>query len=102
MLYPNTENSPSLYLLSFKTSIDLQTNEYILIAMDWLSSAINPFSCLLVNTTVDIACTNLATPTFTLGFSLATLQATNPQISTTKTIVIQLLDPLPANVGYSL
>ena len=66
--------------------------------MDWLSSPINPFSCLLVNTTIDIACTNIGTPSFTLGFSIATLQVMNPQISSTRTLVIQLLDPLPANV----
>lgn len=88
MLYPNTQNSPSLYLLSFKTSIVLQANEYILISMDWLSATINPFSCILVNTTIDIRCTNLVSPSFTLGFTLATLQNTNPQISSTRTIAI--------------
>lgn len=67
--------------------------------MDWLSSTIKPHSCILVNTTIDIRCTNLVTPTaFTLGFTTTILQNMNPQISTTRTIAIELLDPLPAGV----
>lgn len=70
--------------------------------MDWLSLAINPYSCLLVNTSISISCTNMATPTFTLGFSVATLQIANPQISSTKTVAIKLLNALPANTTYTL
>jgi len=89
ILYPNTENSPSLYFISFRTSTALQSNEYILVTMDWLSSNIRPFNCLLVNSSINIRCTNLVTPTaFSLPFTNITLQNINPQISLTKTIAI--------------
>lgn len=70
--------------------------------MDWLSANINPYSCIMVNTTINIRCTNLNSPGFTLGFTTSTLTSFNPQISLTKTIVIELLSPLPAGIKYSL
>lgn len=70
--------------------------------MDWLTANINPFSCILVNTTINIRCANLNSSTFTLGFTTVTLTAFNLQISLAKTIVIELLNPLPAGVEYFL
>lgn len=70
--------------------------------MDWLAASISPYSCMLVNTTIDIRCTNMQSPSFTLGFTTATILNTNPQLTNTRTIVIELLDPLPANVEYFL
>lgn len=71
--------------------------------MDWLSTYVYPYSCIFVNSTIDIRCTNMVPPTaFTLGFTTATLLNTNPQLSLNRTIVIELLDPLPPNVEYFL
>lgn len=71
--------------------------------MDWLSSNIQPFTCILVNSSISIRCTNLIPATkFTLGFTNVTLQNTNLQISLSKTIAIEVLNPLPANTDYFL
>jgi|688.fasta_scaffold283292_1 hypothetical protein len=73
----------------------------MLISMDWLSDIIKPYSCILVDSNISISCTNLDTPTFSLGFSVTTLRVFNPQIIANKTIVIKLLNPLPANQPYT-
>jgi hypothetical protein len=70
--------------------------------MDWLTNIINPYSCILVYSNITISCTNLDTPSFSLGFSVATLRVFNPQIIANKTIAIKLLNPLPANQPYTL
>jgi hypothetical protein len=67
--------------------------------MDWLTSSLRPYSCNLVNTAIRIRCTNLGTPDFGYSFTMATLLNFNSQLDSSRTMVIELLDPLPKNVG---
>jgi hypothetical protein len=68
-LFPNTESSPSLYLIEFTIEKALPSLSYLLIGMDWYTSAVLPYNCALVNTSISIRCTNFKTPTFTLAAS---------------------------------
>lgn len=81
LLYPNTEDSPSLYLLSFVTSWSLKGGEYLLINMDWFPNPIDPYHCILVNETIDVRCTSLAAPSFDLTFTYDTMLLHNPQLN---------------------
>jgi hypothetical protein len=72
-LYPNTENSDSIYIFSFKLQKNIPAGSYILVNMDWYSSALDPFRCIMVNTSIALDCTNFAAPTFPLTITVAQL-----------------------------
>ena len=76
-LYPNTQDSPSLYLISFETSVSMSTGEYILLNMDWLSANAQPNHCILVNSTVEVRCTNFDSPSFQLSFDKSVIGTHN-------------------------
>lgn len=100
-LYPNTQNSPSLYILPFTITKAIPTNSYILVALDWYSVAsmnVKPYNCILVNTTIPITCTNLATLTTLTSHVLKI----NSKLTATKTISVQVKSPLLAGVKYLL
>jgi hypothetical protein len=101
-LFPNTENSPSIYLLPFTLSKALPSNSYILVTMDWYSSSLTPYNCILVNTTITVACTNLVAPTFPLTITTAQILKFNSKLSTTKTIAILVSSNLLAGTQYAL
>ena len=101
-LYPNTQNSPSLYLLPFTLDAALPSQSYLLVTMDWYTTAVTPYNCLLVNSSISIACTNLATPTFPLTITSAQVLKFNPKITTSRTIVILLNSNLLASTVYTL
>ena len=96
-LYPNTQNSPSLYILPFTIKKAIPTNSYILIALDWYSVTslnVKPYNCILVNTTIPVTCANLATLT-----SLTTqVLKINSKLTSTKTVSVQVKSPLLAGV----
>ena len=48
--------------------------------MDWLPNPIDPHQCIFVNESVDISCTNLASPSFTLTFTYDAIITHNPQL----------------------
>jgi hypothetical protein len=70
--------------------------------MDWYTSPLVPYNCIFVNSSIGIDCTNLATPTFPLTFTLTNIAKLNPLLQTTKTIAILLKSNLLANTEYSL
>ncbi len=70
--------------------------------MDWYSAAITPYNCILVNTTIPLSCTNLASPVFALTITTAQILKINPLLSTTKTVAIQVGSNLLANTNYAL
>lgn len=102
LLYPNTENSPSLFLINFYLDKALPANSYLLVAMDWYTSTVRPFNCYLVNTSISTPCTNLASPTFTLTISSSSLSSFNSILSPSKVVVIQITNNLLANTNYAL
>ena len=102
LLYPNTAASPSLYLVSFTLTNELSVGEYLLVNMDWLPSSIDPYHCIMVNETVSISCTNLASPSFTLTFTYATMLKHNAQLTDTTTLVVKLENILTANTEHHL
>lgn len=70
--------------------------------MDWYSSSTIPYNCILVNTTIPVSCTNLASPTFALTITTAQVLKFNPLLPTTKTVAIQVGSNLLANTNYAL
>jgi len=102
LLYPNTENSPSLFLISFTLDKALPANSYILVALDWYTTDVTPRNCILVNTSIVTSCTNLASPTFTLTISASNLASFNSKLASNKVIAVQVGSSLSANTAYSL
>jgi hypothetical protein len=101
-LFPNTQNSPSIYLLPFTLSKALPSNSYILVTMDWYSASLIPYNCILVNTSITVACTNLAAPTFPLTITTAQILQFNSKLPTTKTVAISVSSNLLPNTAYAL
>jgi hypothetical protein len=101
-LFPNTETSPSIYLLPFTLSKAVPSNSYILVTMDWYSASLSPYNCILVNTTIAVSCTNLASPTFSLTITTAQILKFNSKLPTTKTIAILIGSNLLPNTEYAL
>jgi len=101
-LYPNTQNSLSLYLINFTLDKALPSNSYLLLGMDWYSSAVNPYNCILVNTSIATACTNLASPTISLTISASNFAKFNSILSPTKVIAVLVRSNLLAGTTYAL
>jgi hypothetical protein len=89
-------------LVPFTLSKAIPTNSYILVTMDWYTPPLTPYNCILVNTTIPISCTNLASPTFTLTINTAQVLKFNPLLSTANTVAIQVGSNLLANTNYAL
>lgn len=100
-LYPDTENSPSIYILPFTLSKALPTNSYIFVTMDWYTSNLNPYNCILVNTSISVSCVNLASAT-TLPFTTSQIQKFNSLLDTAKTVAVLVSSNLLTNTVYSL
>jgi len=66
--------------------------------MGWYTTSLQPYNCILVNTTISISCSNLA--------SIATLTAQvnqfNSLLSSTETIAVLINSNLLANTPYAL
>ena len=77
-------------MISFETSASMESGEYILFNMDWLATDPNPNHCILVNSSVEIRCTNFNSPSFDLSFDKAVIGAHNEKIKTSyaKCIII--------------
>lgn len=70
--------------------------------MDWYSTSLLPYNCIIVNSTINIACTNLASPTFPLTITTAQVLKLNPLLSTAKTVAVLVQSNLLPNTVYSL
>lgn len=101
-LFPNTENSPSIYILPFTISKALPSKSYILVTMDWYSASVDPYNCILVNSSISVSCTNLAAPSFPLTITTAQILKFNSQLVTTKTVAVLVNSNLLTNTVYSL
>lgn len=101
-LYPDTENSPSIYILPFTIAKALPSNSYLLVTMDWYSTSLLPYNCILVNSSIAIACTNLAAPAFPLTITTAQVLKLNPLLATSKTVAVLVQSNLLPNTVYSL
>lgn len=97
-LYPNTQNSPSIYILPFTILKALPSNSYILVTMDWYSSTLLPYNCVLVNTSIPVSCVNLAT----LTAVAAQVTRFNSKLITAKTVAVSVGSNLLAGTIYSL
>ena len=101
-LFPNTENSPSLYIIEFTLSTALPSNSYLLVGMDWYSADVEPHQCLLVNTSISVQCTNFASPSFTITATTATFAKFNDKLSAGKVVIIEVQSNLLPNTTYAL
>ena len=101
-LFPNTENSPSIYLIRFTLTTALPSKSYLLIGMDWYTSALSPHSCQLVNTSIPLRCTNFAAPTFTLTATTTDFAKFNSIFDTSKMVVIEIGSNLVHSTTYAL
>jgi hypothetical protein len=101
-LFPNTESSPSIYLLQFTLSKSLPSNSYILVTMNWYTSAVIPYNCILVNTSITVACTNFDTPTFALTITKAQMTQYNTLFDSAKTVAVLVNSNLLADTTYAL
>jgi hypothetical protein len=101
-LFPNTENSPSIYLLPFTLIKALPSKSYILVTMDWYAAALDPYNCMLVNSSITVTCTNLVSPTFPLTITTAQVLKFNPKLVTAKTVAVLINSNLLANTAYYL
>ena len=68
--------------------------------MDWLAHEVSPHSCLLVNTSIAVSCTNLDSPAFELSFDPDALLKHNPQLILDRTMLVKLEDGLPSSTEY--
>lgn len=101
-LFPNTENSPSIYLLPFVLTKALPSQSYILVTMDWYADALSPYNCILVNSSITVTCTNLASPTFPLTITAAQVLKFNSKLVTSKTVAVLISSNLLAETAYYL
>jgi hypothetical protein len=100
---PNTENSPSVYLIPFVLSRSLPQTGYLLFTMPNYASAVIPTSCKLVNTSINLQCTNFLSPTLTgLTITAASINTVNPNINATVTVLIDSDTALTASTNYYL
>ena len=101
-LYPNTEGSPSLYMISFQANQYMQNDEYMLVLLDWLEDPIDPHSCIFVNSSKQIECTDLDSPDpdFDLAFTTDAIAIHNDQIDPARTLVVLLKDGIDADTEY--
>lgn len=70
--------------------------------MAWYSANLLPYNCILVNTSIPVSCTNLASPTFSLTISTAQILKFNSKLSTTETVAVLVGSNLLANTQYSI
>jgi hypothetical protein len=101
-LFPNTENSPSVYLLPFTLTKALPSKSYILVTMDWYAAALTPYNCILINSSITVTCTNLASPAFPLTITDTQVLKFNSKLVTTKTVAVLINSNLLANTAYYL
>ena len=100
---PNTEHSPSVYLIPFVLSRSLPQTGYLLFTMPNYASAVIPTSCKLVNTSINLQCTNFLSPTLTgLTITAASINTVNPNINATVTVLIDSDTALTASTNYYL
>jgi hypothetical protein len=100
---PNTENSPSVYLIPFSLSQALPTSGYLLFTMPNYASAIIPISCKMVNTSINLLCTNFLTPTLNgITINTTSMATVNPNINATVTVLIDSDTILAASTNYYL
>ena len=80
----------------------MMAGEYMLVSLDWLALPIDPHKCLFVNSSLEIECTNLDSPDFTLPFSTDDLLIHNDQLDLDRTLAIKLVDGFLADTEYFL
>ena len=101
-LFPNTESSPSIYLIRFQITTALPTGSFLLVGMDWYSSDLLPHSCQLVNTSIALTCTNFNSPSFALPFSTSDFARFNSILSPAKMVAIRLGSNILPSTTYAL
>jgi hypothetical protein len=70
--------------------------------MDWYTTDLLPYNCIIVNSTIAVSCTNLAAPTFPLTITTAQILKFNPKLLTTVTVAVLVSSNLLAGTTYSL
>lgn len=104
---PNTESSPSNFIFSFQLDRPLLSTSYLMVVLPIFPSVITPFSCtLLGNSALVTSCLNLnlasaASPN-PLTINSTAVNALNPNIQSTLTIVVGFSALLPSGTAYSL
>ena len=104
---PNTESSPSNFIFSFELADQMLTSSYMMIVFPIFPSTITPFTCTLLNSSIiSTSCINLNTASGSspnpLTINTTAVNAINPNIQTTLTVVTSFSQPLLAGVAYSL
>ena len=105
---PNTESSPSNFIISFSLTHALPTGGYILVVLPFYSSTITPRTCTLLNVLGNSAsvCQNLnlassANPN-PLTINTTVIGGINANIASTLTIVVGFTGALSAATDYSI
>lgn len=70
--------------------------------MDWYSSALTPYNCLMVNTSISVSCTNLNSPSFPLTITTTQIAKFNPKLTPSKTVALLVRNILLADTQYVL
>lgn len=104
---PNTESSPSNFIFSFQLTSPMLTSSYLMIVFPIFPSTITPFTCTLLNSSItSTSCINLNTASSAnpnpLTINTTSVNAINPNIQSTLTIVTGFSGTLSAGVSYSL
>lgn len=104
---PNTESSPSNFMMSFQLSNPLPASGYLMVVFPIYSSTVTPTSCLLLGTTnIATQCVNLNTASSSspnpLTINSSSVTTVNVNIVTTKTVVIQFTSSLLAGTTYTI
>lgn len=91
-----------MYLIKFKLDKALPSLSYLFVAMEWYSSALLPYNCALVNTSISVRCTNFNSQTFTVTASVNNFKKFNDILDRSKVVAVELGSNLLANTTYAL
>ena len=104
---PNTESSPSNFILNFVLQKPLEKTGYLLINFSPLTSTATPKSCIVINSLTGLTiskCLNLdaGSTAGTLSVNKTWINQINPNILPTKTIAVQFSQDLTSALEYSI
>jgi hypothetical protein len=105
---PNTESSPSNFIISFSLNHDLPATGYLMVVIPFFSTTISPKSCTILSqlTLTADSCHNLNTASNAspnpLTINTTIVSSLNPNIDSTVTIVVGFSGVLSANTDYSI
>jgi hypothetical protein len=99
---PNTESSPMNFIINFQLEKALPSTGYLMFTITPLTISVTPYSCVYLGTGVTVSvCENLNTAT-TLTINQTSINAFNPNIQASLTMVLQFSTNLAAGSSHSI